>query len=877
MITELYPALVREPLLQCGYRPDLLRSDVVLGNGTTTPLVAFAHAPMDTRSACIAVTDSGSSPREAVSLCRGTGAPIVFVCAGKTLQWWKQSPDSPEYLESVPVKDLSAFFERRKSDFSPDAVYRAKTWGRFKSAYQLSFVDLGLMPLIEEQVGTALEQLIERNVAFLKTKLRLTNISAESGHWLLQTIFWLLSGKILHDKQVGPFSSVDLTDPAEVFRKLGKHYGTNPPLIRTSAQRTALEEAASDISRFGSLALTTTESLGYVYENALISKETRTQLGTHSTPSFLVDYVVGNLNDWIAEIPEDERSVYEPACGHAAFLVSAMRLLTELLPQSRSAPSKRGPYLRSRLHGADIDPFALELARLSLTLTDIPNPDGWDLITSDIFSGAELKQQAKKSTILLANPPFDNFSIQEQKKYRRLGSNLHFVNKAAEMLSRVLPELKAGSVFGVVLPQSFLNNNNAKDARQLLLRDFELREICAFPDKVFSFSDAESVVIIGRKNPARSNSQVRYRRIREQDLDTFRASYRASSDSVVPQGQFLSAKSNSLRVRDLEDVWRYCDFNPKLENTASVGQGLIFHGADLPQGSQTYSQRRFSNSIEGYIRFDQGVLLHGRPTKYWLNLDPDVIRRPMSGTTVKTAQVLLNYAPSSRGPWRLKALLDKAGHPVSSRFITVRPTRSPYSILSLWAILNSPIANAYVFSHLGKRDNVVGDVRQLPMPSSESFEHLHKLANRYLTAANSESDTGQLRDFLLDLDSEVLRLYELPANIERLLLQAFNGWQRVGVPFVQTCYIPPDFKADLSLQDFRALENRDWPEINRERGNLIDKQIDGTITDEEEIRLTLLQKYAEFHVARVAPHPLKELEELENRLLSAEISRSSRN
>ena len=63
----------------------------------------------------------------------------------------------------------------------------------------------------------------------------------------------------------------------------------------------------------------------------------------------------------------------------AVFLVSAMRLLTELLPDDKAIPSRRGPYLRSRLHGTDIDPFALELARLSLTLTDIPNPNGWDL------------------------------------------------------------------------------------------------------------------------------------------------------------------------------------------------------------------------------------------------------------------------------------------------------------------------------------------------------------------------------------------------------------------------------------------------------------------------------------------------------------------
>src|SRR5205085_1453118 len=171
-----------------------------------------------------------------------------------------------------------------------------------------------------------------------------------------------------------------------------------------------------------------TEALAYVYENTLISRETRSELSTHSTPPFLVDYVVGNLADWVKEIPVNERSVYEPACGHAAFLVSAMRLLTELLPVEKTIPSRRGPYLRSRLHGTDIDQFALELARLSLTLTDIPNPDGWDLKVQDMFLAERIADQAKRNTIVLANPPFDNFTSKEQQSYRENKSAIRFIN-----------------------------------------------------------------------------------------------------------------------------------------------------------------------------------------------------------------------------------------------------------------------------------------------------------------------------------------------------------------------------------------------------------------------------------------------------------------
>jgi hypothetical protein len=802
--------------------------------------------------------------------CRALGAPIVFVCAGNVLQWWKQGSKSPEFLESIPGSDVRQFFDRRKNDFSPEVVYRAKTWGRFKTEYQLSFVDLGLLPLVEEEVGRSLENLIERNVSDLEDSLGRPNISATTGHWLLQTIFWLVSGKILHDKQVGAFRDLDLTDVEEVFARVAAHYGAVPLAIRNRREREGLQTAAQIISRFSSLALTTTESLAYVYENALISQKSRTELGTHSTPSFLVDYVVGNLSDWIAEIPVDERSVFEPACGHAAFLVSAMRLLTELLPSDTATAHKRGPYLRSRLHGSDIDSFALELARLSLTLTDIPNPDGWDLKAGDMFLGDGLSEQAKASTILFANPPFDNFSPKERISYAKKNSELTFVNKSVEMLWRTLPKLRGSAVFGLVLPQSFLHNSNANEARKMLLSSFELREICLFPDRVFSFSDAESVVLLGRRKEAANKGSVRYRRVRERQLQSFRSTYETSSTVTVSQVRFNNEQDRSLRLADLEEIWSYCADNPRLKDVASAGQGFTFHASDLPAGSLTFSDERFAGGQAGFVRFDQGLQLHELPTQYWVNLNPRVIQRPRSGTAVRVPQVLLNYAPSGRGPWRLKALLDPTGHPVTSRFIAVRPSGVSYSMLVLWAILNSPIANAFVFAHLGKRDNVVGDIKEMPMPPQSKFGALENIANRYLKEASSSTSSAKLKDLLLDVDCEVLRLYALPAKLERLVLETFTGWERVGVSFSQSFYLPEGFHADVSLADFRKIEES-WPKTNRERGLLIDRQIAGELDDVQRVRLQVLQEYADYHINQVAPLAIKELAELERKLLARSI------
>ena len=201
----------------------------------------------------------------------------------------------------------------------------------------------------------------------------------------------------------------------DTFDRVAVHYGAKAPVqVGGRSQAKALRESARAISQFSHLGLVGTDAVAYLYENALITKDIRTKLGTYSTPTYLVDYIIGRLRPWIDEIPVKQRQVFEPACGHAAFLLAAMQLLGDLLPPEMSSPSKRHQYLRARLHGCDVDSFALEIARLRLTLADAPNPDGWDLQPADIFQGDSLARDSQAASIILANPPFANFSLSER-------------------------------------------------------------------------------------------------------------------------------------------------------------------------------------------------------------------------------------------------------------------------------------------------------------------------------------------------------------------------------------------------------------------------------------------------------------------------------
>jgi hypothetical protein len=374
--------------------------------------------------------------------------------------------------------------------------------------------------------------------------------------------------------------------------------------------------------------------------------------------------------------------------------------------------------------------------------------------------------------------------------------------------------MQPGAVFGLVVPQTLLHSRNSVSLRGLIAKEFELQEICLLPDRVFKFSDAESALLIGRRRiGARGKPvSVRYRRVRERDVAQFRQNYATTSDRVVQPDRFADAPEHNMRLPDLEWIWAHLGDLSRLENIAQLGQGLFYRGGEeLPSGAVTVSKSRFAGAVKGFASWRPNTQVHELPEEVWMNLDPSVADRRVTGANVGIPQVLLNYARVSRGPWCLEALIDREGHAVTSRFITVRSLSDGLPLEFLWAVCNSPLANAYVYAHSMQRDILVGLARRLPVPplARGAVDSVCAAAHNYLAAAASTAqvleagrDEAEIRNLLLRLDAEVLRLYELPARYERQILDLFCDWTRPGVPVHFCGYFPQDFEPCVSLHDY---------------------------------------------------------------------------
>ena len=794
-------------LKRCCYTDALLAQDYAFGSARA-PVAAFAGTPHDARSVCIAVVNALSNPEAAVEATRPLGAPVVFACHGDTVQWWKQTTTSPVLLERVDRAQAREFFRQHRKDFSPATIFEGKTQRRLPGQTQLDFVDAGLMPFVERTEGERLSRLVERAFrdieAVLKRKLR----SGRDASNAIKATFWLLAAKALRDKEVDGFKTVYLTDIDDVFARVGRHYGVLDGVPPTGkAWHDATSRAAERIDSFENLRNLSTESLAHVYENALVTKAVRKANGTHSTPGALVDYIVWQLMPWIEGLPLDRRHVFEPACGHAAFLVSALRVLRQWsgIDDGKTCHD----YLKKHLHGVEYDEFALEVARLSLTLADIPHGNRWDVKQADMFLGTTLEVGAKKCGLLLANPPYERFTPKQRAAYARAHVELGANTKACEMLRRTIPHLREGACFGVVVPQGLLHSKEGTTLRRTIVSDFELAEIDIFEDKLFEKGEHEAAVLMGRRKTGKTISgKLSFRRVRNADVGAFRDRFAFSSEEMVNVSRFTGTASASLCVPELDAVWRYLATYPMLGDVAAVAKGLDHKGKTLPRGCWTVHDPAQPDDAHGYAKVDDDLRIFGTPRVVGINLASRAVLSYRAGRTFGKTQVLLNYARVSREAWRLKPTLDERGLALTSRFVAVRPTASGTTALYLWGLLNSPVANAFAYCQTFKRDILVGMVRKMPVPpwSAAHVARIEQAAMRYRALATS---SGPLYDAdatpegihraLLEMDAAVLRAYDLPPRLERQLLDLFTGVERKGVGCTFTGYYPRGFSSYLPL------------------------------------------------------------------------------
>jgi len=754
-------------------------SDVLaaLPQDRSVGLAAFTQTPPSYRNAAMAVVSDEGASVESMAHYRALGAPLIFSVSGDQLTGWQIRSDAPpRILFQAPLSELDVLFDQHREVWAPLSIHRAKAIGHVDQSYQLDFVDAGLMPAIEGEIHGKLDRVIADVLhgAFTDSDITKTDRHQRS---LFQITFRLLAAKVLLDRGHDVTTQWDGDDIGSVLDAISSYYGL-PSLSETGPEPGKQFARAWRSLRDGiSFRNISADDLAFVYEQTLVTPETRKHFGTHSTPRQVAEHVISGLELWKHD-PEDLR-VYEPFAGAGVLLVAALRQMRDLLPINWSDKRKHA-FLVQRLSGDEIDAFAAEVATLSLILADYPNANGWKIEQSDLFADDYLAARAKLANVIICNPPFESFTADERTRYPQ--ALARSPSKPIAVLDAVLDANPLA--IGFVLPEPFIRGQQYAAQRRRLERMYGEIDLVALPDRTFNASVIRSSLLIARspRNLSVQGSVTRLSAgvVRERDRDKFLSMGRLSlrREDIRQQGQ-----SGDLWIEELSDLWTLLAEARRFDSIAAVHRGIEWR-SDQASAVRNEPAPEFVPGVHSAAAV-RAYALSGKPV--WLDARPERLRRAVD-LPWSEPKLLANAARVSRGPWSLGAAIDRTGLVASQQLFGIwRRDENAPSLQTLAAFLNSPLGAAYIASHSPPDRIRVSAVRSVPLPNAFPAE-LDELVERYAAAVASVDEAffgddfaPKLQQMLNDIDQAVLSAYDLPPKLERELLEYFRGAERPTV------------------------------------------------------------------------------------------------
>ncbi len=778
-------ASYRAGLREIGYLDAHIKGDYAFTDvySTSEPvrriqMAAFAQEPPSIRNAClgIAVLEDGrsSGSPEAVEGYRALGAPQVFAYRPQlgVVEWWRMRAQGPSFVEQFQAEHLPSAMRQNKAQWNPQEVLRAKSIGYDLGFEQRDFFDSGLIPALEEVVHRKLNTLLSNVLDSSKAVYTEYHNAEPDYKELFRLVFRLLAAKLLIDRQHPGTQSWAASDARTVIEAVEAFYfsgGESGAVLPDARVQGVAWKMVREAFHFPNLPL---EALAYVYENTLVSRETRKQHDTHATPPAFAEYVVRHLP--FHHIDQESRRVFEPFCGHAPFLIAALGKLRDLLPAGMDG-GERHRYLTRMLSGIEVDSFAREVALYSLMLADYPHANGWNIAQGDAFSSSTFNELLQQSQVVLCNPPFGQFTTEQRQDYKTVAS----VNKGAEALRRVLA--RGPQMLGFVLPRAFLDRRTFAPMRRELAQRYNDITLISLPDIAFEHSQVETALILAHGKRA-GTPICRCALVTKPDYAEFVRSGKPTWVTSEPTRVLHSSKDATLWRTPLQDVWDALSHLPLLSDVATVHRGIEYQDTgDVAQFVSDTPRPGFEPGLRSYKDGVEPLAIQGHQ---FLNMNTDVMRGSAYLFPWRAPKVITNAVRISRGPWSLVAAVDDKGLTCYQNLHGVWPKGNTQLEL-IAAVLNGPLANAFV-SQRSSKHNQVRLLERVPFPhfSAEQEQLIVEMVRSYI-AARQEADrqpSAQALDFCLErlreIDEVVLSCYGLESRLVEQVRAHFNGEPR---------------------------------------------------------------------------------------------------
>ena len=358
--------------------------------------------------------------------------------------------------------------------------------------------------------------------------------------------------------------------------------------------------------------------LGEVYENLIAHPKTQ---GAYYTPGFITKYIVEKT---IGPLLQDKSpdglldiKILDPAMGAGAFLLEALNYL-ESAVSNMPEPSQ----ICKCLYGADIDPLAVDAARLSVWIAAGCRVE-YSLLKQNLQCKDSLLEDWTESyDAIIGNPPY-LFGERIPTAIRNNKSRFHLAKGQFDIYwlfyELVMGKLlKDGGYHGFIVPDAIFARDETACIREPITRKWRLLNLVK-SGPVFGNASVSGAVVIWRKFPADMSSACVETGQFEDSTYTTLHEMRQQALSELPNCRWLVGVEPEL----IELISRLSKVSRPLGDIAKISRGEEFGKSAL-----------YSESENGAIPILAGndVISLGcsRPSRY------------ISGETVQ--KKLTNYA-----------------------------------------------------------------------------------------------------------------------------------------------------------------------------------------------------------------------------------------
>jgi len=777
--------MVKSGLRDIGYQDSLLKQeysfvDVFTDDSKirTVNLAAFAQEPPSYRNACFGVVISPHDEPDAVMEYMALGAPQIFTLHPKTqkvCRWKFRSKEKPILMECIEPNQLEATMVANKDLWNPEKVLRAKSIGFGKANFQLDFFDAGLIPTLEKFVYAKLNKLLMDTIASSEVAYKEYGEEDLDDKALFRLIFRLIAAKLLGDRGYpGHWLS---NDAQQVIQEVENFYSmsSGDVLNNANVQDVAWRKIRNAFS-FQNLSV---EALAYVYENTFVSTETRKSYGTHATDYAIAEYIVQNL-----PIKENDR-VFEPFAGHAPFLIAALQRLRSLLPLDISIEQRHNYFVRI-LAGMEVDAFACEVARYSLILADYPNPNGWLIENENVFASSKLDRYLRRAQVVLCNPPYEDFDFDDLER----GLSIYSSNRAVEALDRVL-SFKP-KMLGFVLPRSFIDGQMYSRARRQIAELYDNVSLVALPDNAFHYSEAETVLLIAHgqrtARPIWSSAFVKKADF-EEFIHTGKPTWQAKAPDSFIEQEFRSPNP-IFWYTPMQLIWAALAHLPQFGEITDIHIGIQHNVPFKENKDDLVSEEPKDRFAPGLARVTDDFEPYTTHSFSYINIDPEKIHRPnVLLLPWDQPKVITNAVRLSRGPWTIAATIDDKGLVCMQNFHGIW-SLGKYPLEVIAALLNGPVANAFLTTHNTTKHNKLGTIKKIPIPNlrPSQVRLIVSLVRQYMSYReqwqahpnHSQRFERLCKGVMGQIDAEILAAYDLAPHLEQQLLEYFDNSPKPG-------------------------------------------------------------------------------------------------